>query len=291
MLKYFSTFACIIFSFFIVNGQEYISLNGDSIPNLSTCQIIGQGTNYVEFDVEISGFYKQDTTINYITYQRISLLDNYTTSNVGMPELPIINKLVYVPDSCTINISISNIVVDTIHNYVVFPYQSLSIESDTVNIFELDSAYYSCDSIYPFEYTIVSQSKRFRNIDVVNMAIQAFNYNPYNKRLSIIKSFQVRLDFDKSYTDSIKYELKPIQEMYNYTVANYNPLITKSQATDDTYDLLIIAPDDYLSNSDLLEFIAWKNQKGYKTKLISTLVTGNTPSSIKNYIENEFLDK
>jgi hypothetical protein len=199
-------------------------------------------------------------------------------------------KVVYFYLLFTINISISNIVVDTIHNYVVFPYQSLSIESDTVNIFELDSAYYSCDSIYPFEYTIVSQSKRFRNIDVVNMAIQAFNYNPYNKRLSIIKSFQVRLDFDKSYTDSIKYELKPIQEMYNYTVANYNPLITKSQATDDTYDLLIIAPDDYLSNSDLLEFIAWKNQKGYKTKLISTLVTGNTPSSIKNYIENEFLD-
>ena len=52
--------------------------------------------------------------------------------------------------------------------------------------------------------------------------------------------------------------------------------------------LLIISAPTYLTNPDLLNYVAWKSSKGFRPRLVTTDTTGTTTTAIKAYIQNAY---
>lgn len=91
-------------------AQQWISLNGDTLPSSPICQIVKTGKDFVDIHIQISGFYKQDTTIDGVIFQKLYLDEFYSTQDIGLPEMPVLNKLIYKPNANAVTATLYNCV-------------------------------------------------------------------------------------------------------------------------------------------------------------------------------------
>jgi len=267
-------------------AQQWISLNGNTLPSSPICQIVKTGKDFVDIHIQISGFYKQDTTIDGVIFQKLYLDEFYSTQDIGLPEMPVLNKLIYKPNANAVTATLYNCVQDTLDKYNIYPYQQLINDSASINIFEIDTNFYKQNIYYPNSNFVENNSALFRTLNVSSISFQPFKFNPYTNNLVVAKNFYIRIDFGAEFGDTVKYFSRDFEEIFKNTILNYDENIPKQLPNENDYNLLIITDNQFVNILNPL--VRWKHQKGYKTKVVSTQTTGNTAVSIKDYIENEY---
>jgi len=170
-------------------AQQWVSLNGDTLPSSPVCQIVKSGKDFVEIEIQISGFYREDTIIDGVTFQKLYLDEFYSTQDVGIPEMPVLNKLIYKPDSSDISATLFNCLQDTLEEYNIYPYQQLFNDSASIKIFEIDTNFYKQNIYYPNCSFVENNSALFRSLIVSTVSFQPFRFNPYTNSLVVTKYF------------------------------------------------------------------------------------------------------
>ena len=243
--------------------KESISFELDTYVSVSEMQI-EQGTMTVP-SVEGAGF----------------------TYSVGEPRLPVIRRLIIVPQDSRTNIrttvakesdfSISNPVIPAIP-----PVE----KNGAKPVYKLNKKAYSKDGFIIDEKEIVriSHLGRIRGKNIGILELFPVNYNPASGILRLYETVKVEIRFEEPVEPRRKGLSSPVfDELLNREVLN--PLeVSPHPAYPVEY--LIITADELFDR--IQEFARWKTQKGYKVDIYRISEVGTDDEAIKSFVEEAY---
>ena len=286
LVSIFSLFTALLFSSTVIE-----------LPAQSTDFIIKKDA--MEFiDVELSS---GDLTLDLINTElgdffKISLSGYHASSEIGLPELPQIHRLIEIPQSCNPRIEILS---ETINYYKlsdygindpIIPFQRSLSKSETSEDleFSINSMIYSKDSFLNRDLISIDLEGMLRSLRFANLKIRPIDYNPVTGILKVWENVKFRVHYDNANflkTEDIKAKY---YSPYFQTVYNKISNLKQTFKTDDlvNYPVTYLIITNPIFESALSEFIDWKTEKGFKVVLGNTADIGSSNSAIKNYIQN-----
>ena len=260
----------------------------DEIRKLSNGFSSIPGDNRMHFS--LVSYEIEDITIDGQTFKKPVVPFGGLKSEVGEPTLPTITTFYQVAPnkSYTINVNVTS--SEWIENIDILPHQTWDSESDEANtLFKRNIELYTSDMKYPENQGEVSNTFVFRDLPVVKASITPFKYYPLSRRLEVITSADIEL-IEVEDVDPVQIPnriSRVFEPLYEALVVNYN-----RSTNDDDYQkpsILYILPSNssnLMANLDIL--FDWRHRCGYVVNYVSTSTTGNSSSSIKNYISNAY---
>lgn len=175
-------------------------------PNMATTPpsvTVEQSThNQIKFTVAFHGFFSMETQENGLVFQRISIPGCGSFGEIGQAELPILKKMVAVPESAMAHVSFNIKQSETLSNYNIYPHPSYATEelsdgiSYPIETFAINSDFYSQNTNIPSSHGVYSQDGYFRSQRFIEVTLYPFRYNPALKELLFAKEIEVTITFD-----------------------------------------------------------------------------------------------
>jgi hypothetical protein len=198
------------------------------IPYNHNTTLLSSGRSGVSFAVHIDGMTVNQKNYGADSYQAISIPGGDLINKEGSPQLPVVVKLIAIPDCDNVNISISASNELYMSNYNIIPAPGFSNElSDDGNQYGSGNylekkSIYSEDSFYPGTNGEIIETGYVRGQKVARVALYPVQFNPVEKTLKIHTDFVVSLNFTNPKSDVNK-EVGIFRNMLNYTALNYKP--------------------------------------------------------------------
>lgn len=258
-----------------------------------TYDILESSVTCYKVRITVNGLYDQVESNGNIAYHHLFLEGNQRLTYAGTPALPVITQSVAIPSGATHVVSIEEESWEDLSMGLVYPAQEPRLESETAKEFKYDEDIYA----KPFlpDLLHVGEEMKWRGISYVNIAVCPFKYYAFTQKLSVLKTFVIRVDFSHSQIPDNPDSPLIVDNSYrifnNVDMGNSTERIEMLwNANTDEYDYLIIVGaglTGILNSEAMRQFRWWKSLKGLKTKVVTTSVTGNTDTSIKYYIAQE----
>ncbi|SVE37887.1 uncharacterized protein METZ01_LOCUS490741, partial [marine metagenome] len=157
-------------------------------------------------------------------YTRISSGKAGTTTDFGMPELPLYSTMVQVRPDREYEINYTVLQSSVLSGVTVFPFQDESNKEFSGPIHHLNDSFYSGETIYPGSIIHTSDRLILRDLHVLNIQVIPFRFFPNTRELEIIES----LDISVSETGERQYDnssdrlpSKSFEPLYSNFVVNY----------------------------------------------------------------------
>lgn len=276
---------------------KWVSLDNNSKEAEPTFSVLTSDESTYQVKVKIHGYYDEVINEGSTTYHKIFFGNGYTTTNIGYPAIPVISRLIAIPNNSICSSYISENKWVDVNIGRIYPFQRPLLETEKSSKFDIDDEVYGQD-VYKTFLINRADTNIWRDIRNIAYSICPFKYYPKSGKLSVLTEFVFTVKFSPK-TDISRSVLprKKISLFDNDLVIPSNVETTDNLGTTDntratdniSYDYLIIIGDKAMYQSRSLKFFCkWKAIKGHKTKIVSTEVTGTTSSSIKKYIKNEY---
>ena len=127
----------------------------------------------------------------------------------------------------------------------------------------------------------------FRGKKIIQIFIDPIKYNRDLNKVEILENATVEISIDNidSYPDSQLKQSRTFNQIINNLVEN--PLDNRDVEYQKP-SVLYISDPDVMTSPYLQALVNWRKQQGYETYLVSTNETGNSVTSIKNYITDAY---
>lgn len=158
--------------------------------------------NQIRFVVAFHGFYSTEIQENGQIFQRISMPGCGFFGEIGQAELPILKKMVAVPESAMAHVSFNIKQSETLSNYNIYPNPSYATEelsdgiSYPIETFAINSDFYSQNTNIPSSHGVYSQDGYFRSQRFIEVTLYPFRYNPALREVLFAKEIEVTITFD-----------------------------------------------------------------------------------------------
>jgi PKD repeat protein len=276
-------------SFLLTFGQRsWVGFTSDS-PRQPSINVLEQNSDKVILDISISGMYTSTFEKEGSLYNRLELMEDQTTQDVGYPELPVIVQVIGIPDHRQARVTILSLEKTSLQNYLIFPFQTpeKDIKGGQSVEFAMNQGFYAGDKAYPSSNVFMDSPGIWRDVKIEGLHIIPFTYNPSKKELEVITHLKVEVEFygvDNEHLTSGKKELTPsFYRMYDAVIGNFKSL-GYSMTYRDNPGIKYLIITNTAALGTLQPFIDWKNQQGFKVE-VKTLETGfNQPQDFKTYI-------
>lgn len=230
------------------------------------------------------------------TFARLSI-DGYThTHELGKPELPVISRLIEVPQGAHVQVTVTSFDEEVIQlsdlgvNAPLYPCQPSQAKCDDPDngIFHYDAQAYQKNAFTKEAHATVEMIGTMRGTRIARLSINPFVYNPVTNELHIANNMEIEVKFpgaDLGQTQMMK------QRFFSpYFAPSFDRIINYDNSAK---ELITVAPVKYVIVSDpqfedaLQPFIAWKKKKGFNVIEAYTddANVGTTTTSIKNYLQ------
>ena len=232
-------------------------------------------------------------------FSTIELENEGLSNDFGKAQLPVIRKLIEIPQSAEPNIIIESIswektsLVEKNLPGMIIPCQ-FSIEKipDSKNEFIIDEEYYQTNSYLPDEIAIIRETGEIRGRCFALIEISPVRYNPLTGEIKLMKSCKISInlpnsDMDKTISEINRYSTSRHEQFFEIAFENYGifeeGLNPRSQ---DGY--LIIVHDDFYD--EIQPLVTHKESLGYDvtTTKTSDIPGGTSKENIHNYIEDAY---
>jgi len=161
------------------------------------------------------------------TYQKITLpgVHEYL-SEEGKPRLPVVRRLVAVPDSVTLHIALSDTSLYTLPGYPVYPAPCVSYP-DTgclcfIESFCPDTDFYETETLYPETAFEVSQTGYMREQKIVELRIFPIRCDPSSEKLFVNTFSHINISYEGTPYFNTK-GLGPFEEIAGLGSVCYEP--------------------------------------------------------------------
>ena len=272
-------------------GDSYkYQLNGDL-----------QGTTIITGDHSIIINYElPELTIDNIinengTFYRISAPGHTLTSDPGKPELPVLNRLINIPEGSSYNIRISGVKSTTItpsridFKGILFPsqYGETKQEDTRKQGFIIDRALYSGHEIINTDTVKIEFIGKIRGKNVSNMMVCPVRYNPGSNFIEVITSMKIEIIFSgdlRQYAKSSALESPLFNETLEKGVLNFYPEDLITGYSDQPVEMIILTDTSFRKH--LEPFYTWKTQKGFRLHILyrGEGTTGSSYTELKESI-------
>ncbi len=260
--------------------------------------IIENSSQKLIFSNSLEGFELATAKTKNGIYSQIVVPEYYPDNNIGYPELPIMTKLIEIPENAEIKINIINFDEQIVNlneygaEYPIVPNQpSLSKNQDPNLVpFEQNNSIYSDFEYYETELVHIEYSSTMRGIRLAQLTVSPFSYDIESNILTIKNNLVVEITFENAdLTKSTQNKLSKYSAAFDaayHKIWNYKEPANKDALS--TYPIKYIIISDRMFETALEPFIEWKTKKGFIVDVQYTDVIGTSRDDIKSYIRGEY---
>ena len=251
---------------------------------------------HIVLTFSLSGFNVKKEITPGGSFERIRINGFAHSSIPGLPELPVLNKIIEIPDGTTplihvVSLKTKNISLKSygFQNpvYPVQPSVSKRVQQNRQKFF-YQRLQYQKDTLFGEEPVHLKFSGIMRGRKLSVLTFAPFRYNPLENELKVITRLEVTIEFKPDKTGGSQTSAK-------YNAKSFEPVFTKvlnSLAQD--ISPLSARPIKYVILSDssfrdaLQPLIRWKTRKGYKVIEVYKGYpgVGTTAEEMKAYLNN-----
>ena len=205
---------------------------------------------------------------------------------IGAPDLPTTSTLLAVPDTGELQTEISYTSVRVETNVNLAPFQPVQLEAqNSPEGFAIDQDIYSQNAWFPQSPVILHERIQMRDLTLVTVEVSPFQYNPVTKELRIYEGLEV----DVNHSEPLLAPERPISRFFEPLYENLVPnSVLVLEPNYQIPSILFIHTENTTVTTVLQALLDWRHEKGFEVHSASTLQTGTSNSSIKNYIQNAY---
>ncbi|MEA2042846.1 MAG: C25 family cysteine peptidase [Bacteroidota bacterium] len=217
------------------------------------------------------------------------------TFDTGNPNIPVISKLIEVPQNATVHfeiVSFDEQIIDLekhgITSKIMPAQRSVSKSEDPADIpFEYNKKTYSTDKFINKKIAVFEESGTMRATRIGRVELRPIQYNPVKNQLRILNKLVVKVTFkgaDMAKTNALKekYASFYYSNMMQGQLLNFNNS-AKELITQTPVEFVIVS--DRMFEAQLAPFIAWKQLKGFNVTVGYTDDIGTTTTAIKTWLQ------
>jgi len=270
-----------------ISAKEWMSFDS-SFEREPQVNVVESDDSRVILDISIPGMYLQNVTENGQTYQRIEMIEGRTTHDVGLPELPMITRIIGIPDNQNVRVKVLNTSTIVLSDYNIYPLQTPEIDgAPSDKDFVVDSIFYLSEGTYPLNNAFVDNVGIWRDVKIGGFHFIPFNFDTGTKTLEVTTSARIEIEFDGFDDQLILNKDKKITpdfyNMYDSALINFSSMGYEIENTREvSIKYLIVTNTSTLTS--IQPFVDLKNQQGMPVE-VRILETGfETAIQIKDYI-------
>ena len=229
--------------------------------------------------------------------QFITLSGIHIANTAGAPNLPSGSTFVAIPNGSTPSIKMVNAKTKTIKDVDLIPAPQPQLDDDnTPAVFQKDMNIYGRNAFYPATPFNLSEVTTVRGVDMVQVGVMPFQYNPVTKELIVYEDLELELTTeggDGTYGD-IRYRTPEWDQILSDMILNrevlpevdYGERLRKHYENRETgCELIIITPDndEFIQLADSIK--KFRTDQGIPTQVYTvSQCGGNNGTSIRNFI-------
>lgn len=214
--------------------QEHTSLLKKE-PTSPTTILTASDSKNVSIIMQLNGISALKKETATTIYDCLSVPGSELITREGKPQLPVITKLIAIPDcdDASLSVSVSNETM--FNNYNILPAprykkNQLGNNNETAEYAE-DKNIYSKNRFFPGKYGEVIETGYVRNQKVARVAIYPVQFNPVSKSIKVYTNFSISLSFSNA-ASSVNKDAGIFSRIMSNTTLNYkDEIITKSSNT------------------------------------------------------------
>ena len=263
--------------------------------NIETPDAI-RGNQSLTINYSVSELDIENITSEHGVFYKVTIPGHVSSSNTGKPQLPVLSRLITVPEGAEYSVRITDVKSKAIKPSgkkiagIIFPAQEGDIKKPLQKKpeFRMDKASYSSRGLLHTDTVKIEYLGKVRNNRLATLFISPVRYNPKTNTLEVITSMKIVVEFSGSGTSTKSgfTESSLFNESLEKGVLNYTTEDLIQGYTDQPVKMVIIT--DTAFTKHLQPFIKWKTQKGFKIKMLykGTSFAGNNYTEIKNTLSS-----
>jgi len=217
------------------------------------------------------------------------------TFDMGNPNIPVISKLIEVPQDATVKFNIVSYdeeIIDLeeygIENKIIPAQRSISKSEDPIDVpFAYNEKMYKQDKFINTKIAIYEDAGMMRATRLGRVEINPIQYNPVKNQIRVLNNLVIEIEFvganlSKTQALKTKYASPYFDNILEGQVINYEKARTKDLIGAPTHMLIV---SDRMFEAQLAEFIEWKELKGFTVTVAYTDDIGTTTTAIKTYLQ------
>ena len=270
-------------------GAEWISTSGlgEQPPQVT---VVSSNAAVTVLEVTIPGFYSEDVWEAGTLYQSLSFGDNAALRDVGKPQLPIVTRLVGIPDRGGVRVSIEVLSSQTFPGYRVYPAQILTKDGEEDAPFVMDAGFYAEDAMYPDEGAVVGPPEIWRDVRLTRLEVRPLRYNPAQGTLIVATNLRVTVEATDEPAEHeftrVRRSINPrFQTMYRGAVVNFDQLglpLNNGGTDDPGIKYLLVTTTPALPYCQAIA--DYRHAQGYEVQVRALGPGFTTAEEIKAYI-------
>jgi gingipain R len=266
---------------------------GNRISDDTKISVLSSDANKTVINVDVSGFYEKTVTEGDASYSNIYLKDYTSLGETGQASLPLIMKVVAIPNDRDVKVNIINVTAQDYSGYHISPMPEFPKRNGNgqVSYFK-DAAYYSRNEMLPGNIVEVKEIAAFRDYRVALVVINPMQYNPAQRNLKVYSEIEFELEYTgynstNNVTRSNPNESRSFEKMYENLILNYEQ-VRGTSGINEAPNMLIITADALYNG--VLPLAQWKNQKGIRTEIatLTDIAPNASSSQIKAFIKGKY---
>jgi hypothetical protein len=185
-----------VLSFSTMAQKAWVGFTSD-IPGTPQVLVEEQDQSKVVLDITISGMYVAEYTQEGRTFQRLELIEDRNTKDIGKPELPMISELIGLPGNQLVRVNILKKESIKLSNYLIYPFQTPTTDNPggQNKAFVMDQKFYSLPNTYPVNQVYMDQPGIWRDVKIAGLHVVPFNYSTSSKELEVITHLRLEIEF------------------------------------------------------------------------------------------------
>ncbi len=289
----------LIFAIFLgisIQAQEYrfnSEPDGFSISSKSSSQLM--------LKHNLGAVTIEDANRAEVQGQVITLSGIYLPNVAGAPDLPSHSTYIAIPNGATAALKMVSAQTKTISNVNLIPAAVPQLDNDnSPAVYQKDANIYGRNAFYPESPFQVSEVTEIRGVQVVQVGVMPFQYNPVTKELIVYENLELELTTeggDGTYGD-LRYRTPEWDQILSDMLLNqdvlpevdYGERLRKHYENRETgCEYIIITPDneDFTSLADSIK--KFRTEQGIPTEVFTvTQCGGNNQTAIRNFIRNAY---
>ncbi len=261
-----------------------------------TTTVLRSDETGTEFMVSVNRLQSDEININGDIYQKLSIHGESATWQVGCPEVPKIVRIIAIPPTGNVKLSVVADSFTLLDGIKVPPAQEHDLwdiaGANQALVFDGDC--YEADAFYPASLAEISDPMIARDLRVVAVTIYPVQYNPASNQLKVYTDLTVSIEHTggTGLNEKQFQHPRPAHSMlsfYRGEVLNFDQLGLDDH--DSPYGtILIICYNNTTVLNEVSIIAEWKRKKGYNVEVVTTSQTGTSSSAIYNYILSRYND-
>lgn len=232
-------------------------------------------------------------------FYRVTMPGHIPASELGKPELPVLSRLISLPENSSWTIKISDVTTSRIKpkrqkfDGVLFPAQEGQTKEPQTQkpVFRIDKSLYGSRKFIKSDTVRIEAVGKARGVHLAALHIYPVTYNPGLNIVEVITSMKIEIIFTKGAGDieASAVSSLPFTEFMSKGLINYDPGAVIPGYSDKPARMIILT--DTAFRKHLGPLIKWKIQKGFNLDIIykGAAYAGNTYTEIKETIKNIYL--